>query len=99
MIIIFHLLGLVAAYFIDMPKIKKHLFIALVFLLSYTFSYLELPLALAVIYPFAISYYNVVVFTTLSKEANIKKLAFMMIFVGWIASGLGLGVALLGVVH
>lgn len=98
-IIFFHLLGLVAAYFIDMPKIKKHLFIALVFLLSYTFSYLELPLALAVIYPFAISYYNVVVFTTLSKEANIKKLAFMMIFVGWIASGLGLGVALLGVVH
>jgi hypothetical protein len=98
-IIAFHLLGLIGAYFINMSKIKKHIFIALMFALSYMFSYLEEPLLLAVIYPFTISYYNVVVFTTLSKEMSVRKLAFMMIFVGWIASGLGLGVALLGVMH
>jgi hypothetical protein len=30
---------------------------------------------------------------------SVRKLAFMMIFVGWIASGLGLGVALIGAAH
>lgn len=98
-IIVFHLLGLVAAYFINISKTKKHIFIALIFASSYTLSYLELPLLLAMLYPFTISYYNVVVFTTLSKEANITKLAFMMIFVGWMASGLGLAVALSRALH
>lgn len=98
-IIAFHLLGLVGAYFINMSIIKKHLLIASLFAISYSLSYLEEPLFLAVFYPFVISYYNVVVFTTLSKEMKIKKLAFMMVFVGWIASGLGLGVALLGLMH
>jgi len=98
-IIVFHLLGLIGAYFINISKTKKHILIALIFALSYSLSYLEQPLLLAMIYPFTISYYNVVVFTTLSKEMSVRKLAFMMIFVGWIASGLGLGVALLGVAH
>ncbi|TKI68615.1 hypothetical protein FCU45_09320 [Sulfurimonas crateris] len=98
-IIAFHLLGLIGAYCIKMSTIKKHIFIASIFALSYTLSYLEEPLLLAIIYPFAISYYNVVVFTTLSKEARISKLAFMMIFVGWMASGLGLAVALSGALH
>lgn len=98
-IITFHLLGLVAAYFIDMSKQKKHIFIALIFMGSYLFSYFELPFALAMLYPFTISYYNVVVFTTLSKEMSISKLAFMMIFVGWIASGLGLAIALSKFLH
>lgn len=98
-IIAFHLLGLVAAYYLEMSKIKKHIFIAFIFMGSYMLSYSEWTLALAMLYPFTISYYNVVVFTTLSKESSIYKLAFMMIFVGWIASGLGLAVALLEVIH
>lgn len=98
-IIAFHLLGLVGAYCIKISKTKKHIFIASIFALSYALSYLEEPLLLAMIYPFAISYYNVVVFTTLSKESSISKLAFMMVFVGWIASGLGLAVALSGALH
>lgn len=98
-IIVFHLLGLVGAYFIKISITQKHIFIASVFVLSYALSYLEEPLLLAMFYPFVISYYNVVVFTTLSKEASITKLAFMMVFVGWMASGLGLAVALSGILH
>lgn len=98
-IITFHLLGLVGAYFIKIPITQKHILIAMIFVLSYTLSYLEQPLLLAMIYPFTISYYNVVVFTTLSKEASISKLALMMIFVGWAASGLGLAVAISIVLH
>jgi hypothetical protein len=98
-IIAFHLLGLVGAYCIKISKTKKHILIALIFIISYALSYLEEPLVLAMVYPFVISYYNVVVFTTLSKESSISKLAFMMVFVGWMASGLGLAVALSGSLH
>ena len=98
-IMLFHLLGLVGAYFIKISITQKHIFIASVFVLSYALSYLEEPLLLAMIYPFVISYYNVVVFTTLSREMSIRKLAFMMVFVGWMASGLGLAVALSGSLH
>lgn len=98
-IICFHLLGLIAAYFIAISERKKHLFILLLFMLSYLMSYFELTLVLAIIYPFTISYYNVVVFTALSQEMSVSKLAFMMIFVGWIASGLGLAIALSKVLH
>jgi len=57
------------------------------------------PLLLAIVYPVTISYYNVIVFTALSKEMNLSKLAFMMVFIGWIASGLGLALALSKVLH
>ncbi len=94
-IIIFHLIGLVAAYFAKTLKISQHLFIALLFVGSYSFAYFEWTYALAILYPFTISYYNVIVFTTLSKETSLSKLAFLMIFIAWIASGLGLAIALL----
>ena len=93
-IIIFHLMGLLASYFIRIPKANQHLLIAILFVGSYTFFYFEMPMALAIIYPFTISYYNVVVFTALTEEMSLSKLSFMMIFVGWIASGLGLALAL-----
>ena len=98
-IIVFHLLGLVAAYFIKASKPKKHLFIALLFFGSYALSYLEASFMLAMLYPFTISYYNVVVFTVLSKEVRLAKLSFMMVFVGWIASGAGLALALSRLLH
>jgi len=98
-IILFHLIGLVVAYYIRVEVKKHHAFIALLFIGSYTFSYLEMPLALSILYPFTISYYNVIVFTALSKEESLLKLSFMMIFVGWIASGLGLLLALTKLLH
>jgi hypothetical protein len=98
-IILFHLLGLLGAFFIRIKEYKQHLFIALLFAGSYALSYAELPLALAMLYPFTISYYNVIVFITLSKESDLKKLAFVMLLVGWIASGLGLAIALSRLLH
>ena len=98
-IILFHLLGLIAAFYMKLQDKKQHFFIALLFLGSYTFSYLEMPLALAIVYPFTISYYNVIVFKALSREESLYKLSIVMIFVGWIASGLGLGLALSKILH
>ena len=94
LIIIFHLMGLLGAYFIHISKVKQHILIALLFTGSYTLSYFGLPLALAILYPFTISYYNVIVFRVLSEETNLLRLSFVMVFVGWIASGLGLVLAL-----
>lgn len=99
MIIFFHLIGLVVAYFIKISTLKQHIVIAIIFTGSYILSYMELPFLLAILYPFTISYYNVVVFTTLSQEVKLSQLAFIMVFVGWIASGLGLGFALSGLLH
>jgi hypothetical protein len=99
LIMIFHLSGLVAAYYVKISNIKQHFFILALFSSSYLFSYIEMPILLSIVYPFTISYYNVVVFTTLSKESDLSKLAFMMIFVGWIASGLGLAVAISRILH
>lgn len=99
LIIVFHLLGLIAAYYIRIEDKKQHWLIALLFVGSYLFSYLEMPLALAIVYPFTISYYNVIVFAALSRESSLYKLSIMMIFVGWIASGLGLGLALSKILH
>lgn len=98
-IIIFHIAGLAVAYFVHISKIKQHILIALLFTMSYTLSYNTLPFLLAIIYPFTISYYNVIIFRVLSEEMSLSKLAFMMIFVGWTASGLGLAIALSRILH
>ena len=98
-IITFHIIGLITACFINMSKIKQQLFIVLIFFGSYTFAYFGWIYALVMLYPFTISYYNVVIFTTLSQEMSLSKLAFIMIFVGWIASGLGLALALSNVLY
>ncbi len=98
-ITLFHLLGLIAAFMIKVDEMKQHLIIALLFTGSYSLSYLEWPTALAMIYPFTISYYGVIVFVTLSKENSLQKLSFLMVFIGWIASGLGLAIALSKILH
>ncbi|MDQ1263601.1 MAG: hypothetical protein QG559_602 [Campylobacterota bacterium] len=98
-IMFFHIVGLLVAYFIDMSRKKQHILIALLFAASYSVSYFVLPLLLAVVYPFTISYYNVVIFRVLSLEMHLSRLSFMMVFVGWIASGAGLALALFGILH
>jgi len=99
-ITLFHLLGLLGAFFmIRVDEFKQHLIIALLFTCSYSLSYLEWPTALAILYPFTISYYGVIVFVTLSKESSLQKLSCLMVFIGWIASGLGLALALSKILH
>lgn len=98
-ITLFHLLGLLGAFMIRVGERKQHLIIALLFAGSYSLSYLQWPTALAMLYPFTISYYGVVVFVALSKVSSLKKLSCLMIFIGWIASGLGLAIALSKILH
>ena len=94
-IMLFHIVGLVAIYFTKSLKISQHFLIAFLFAGSYIFAYFELSYVLAILYPFTISYYNIIVFRTLSKERSLSRLAFLMIFIGWVASGLGLALAIL----
>jgi beta-carotene 15,15'-dioxygenase len=98
-ITLFHLLGLLGAYLIRVNEMKQHLIIAMLFIFSYGLSYLEWATGLAMLYPFTISYYGVIVFVTLSKVSSLQKLSCLMVFIGWIASGLGLAIALSKVLH
>jgi len=98
-IISFHLLGLLVAHNLKLAIKTQHKIIALLFFLSYSISYLEWGFLLAIFYPFTISYYNIIVFTTLSKEMSLSRLSFIMIFVGWLASGFGLAIALSRLLH
>ena len=92
-IAIFHIIGLVAALFIKIEKNQKELLIVLLFALSYLFYFLQEGLVLSIIYPFVISFYNIVILQTLLKK-DLKSLAINMVFIGWIASGAGLFTAL-----
>ncbi|AXX93694.1 hypothetical protein CPU12_08145 [Malaciobacter molluscorum LMG 25693] len=92
-IAIFHIIGVVCAFYFKMERVQKELFIITLFALSYLFFFLHEPLILSIIYPFVISFYNVVILQTIVKK-DLKTLGIYMIFIGWIASGGGLFVAL-----
>ncbi|WP_320035534.1 hypothetical protein [Halarcobacter sp.] len=92
-IIVFHIIGVIAALKLNIQRMENELFIMILFALSYLFYFLQEPLALSVIYPFVISYYNVNILRSLVKKP-LKKIALYMVFIGWIASGMGLFIAL-----
>lgn len=92
-IVLFHILGVVAALKFKIQKLEKELLIVILFALSYLFYFLREPTLLSIFYPFVISFYNVTILQSLLKK-GLKKLAFYMVFIGWIASGAGLFVAL-----
>ncbi|PKN14492.1 MAG: hypothetical protein CVU67_05380, partial [Deltaproteobacteria bacterium HGW-Deltaproteobacteria-24] len=69
------------------------LLIVILFSLSYLFYFIQEAFILSLIYPFVISFYNVVILQTLLQK-ELKTLSVYMIFIGWIASGGGLFVAL-----
>jgi hypothetical protein len=74
--------------------VQKEFFILTLFALSYLLFFLQEALLLSIVYPFVISYYNVVILQNLTKVKDFKMIAVSMIFIGWIASGTGLLVAL-----
>jgi beta-carotene 15,15'-dioxygenase len=92
-IALFHILGVVCALYFKIEKNQKELFIMLLFALSYLFYFVHEALILSILYPFVISFYNVVILQTLIKK-DLKILSMSMIFIGWVASGSGLFVAL-----
>ena len=92
-IALFHIIGVIAALKYKMGKNQKELFIIILFALSYLFYFLQESLILSVIYPFVISYYNVAILQTIMRK-GLKVISIYMIFIGWMASGAGLFVAL-----
>ncbi|XPV68633.1 MAG: hypothetical protein ACNI25_15195 [Halarcobacter sp.] len=92
-IALFHIIGVFSALRWQMQKNQKELFIIMLFALSYLFYFLQEAFILSLVYPFVISYYNVVILQTLIKK-DLKTISIYMIFIGWLASGAGLFTAL-----
>ena len=92
-IALFHVVGVFCALFFKIEQNQKGLFILTLFALSYLFYFLREGFILSIIYPFVISFYNVVILHTISKQ-DFKTITLYMIAIGWIASGAGLFVAI-----
>ncbi|MGJ0320667.1 hypothetical protein [Aliarcobacter cryaerophilus] len=92
-IALFHVIGLVCALYFKIDKNQNELFILILFSLSYLLYFLREGFILSMIYPFVISYYNVVILQSI-KNKDFRTISLFMIFIGWMASGSGLFVAL-----
>ena len=92
-IALFHVVGVFSALYFKIDKNQKSLLIISLFALSYLFYFLREGFILSIIYPIVISYYNVVILQTIIKK-DFRTITFYMIFIGWMASGAGLFVAL-----
>ncbi|WP_263832607.1 hypothetical protein [Sulfurospirillum oryzae] len=96
-ILVFHLVGMAAAYLLrDTFKEHHHFIIALLFALSYMLYAAREAILLSMVYPFVISYYNFIIMKRLSSLGNLRVLGMIMVFTGWIAGGGGLMSALFG---
>ena len=93
-IILAHLIGVYGAYHFGDELIKQIPVVLTLFVLSYLLYWLEFPLALAIVYPVVISYYNVLLFHKLMQLRNIRITALAMIGVGWIATSAANAIAL-----
>lgn len=92
-IALFHVIGLFCALYFKIEKNQKELLILTLFALSYLFYFLREGSILSMVYPFVISYYNVLILQSIRK-LDFKTISFYMIFIGWMASGAGLFIAL-----
>jgi len=93
-IVLFHILGVIAGVFLKFGQIQRSITILMLFALSYLFYFIKEPYLLSIAYPFVISFYNVAILQSLVMQKNLKKIGIFMIFIGWVASGAGLVVAL-----
>jgi hypothetical protein len=94
LIVLFHSLGLFTAYAVRNRFKYHHSTIALLFVTSYALLFFGQNMLLAMIYPFVISYYNFFLLRLLVSIRSLQLLGVCMLGAGWIASGLGLMVAL-----
>lgn len=94
LIIVSHLSGVFLAYRYGNELMRQTRIIWVLFALSYLFYWLEEAIALAVIYPIVISYYNVLLFQALIRLADIRLIGLSMIGVGWVATSAANAVAL-----
>jgi len=94
LIIVSHLAGVFLAYRTRGALLSRTRIIWVLFMISYLFYWLKIPVALAVIYPIVISYYNVLLFQSLIRIGDIRTIALSMVGVGWIAASVANAVAL-----
>ena len=94
LIVLFHSLGLFTAYAVRNRFKYHHSTIALLFVTSYALLFFGQNMLLAMVYPFVISYYNFFLLRLLVSIRSLQLLGVCMLGAGWIASGLGLMVAL-----
>lgn len=94
LIILSHLAGVYLAYRYGENFTSQGWIVWALFVLSYALYHFHYPLALAVIYPVVISYYNVLLFRTLIEMRNIRLIGISMVGVGWIAASAANAVAL-----
>jgi len=99
LIVGFHLLGLAVAYATRDRHDFHHCVIALMFSASYGAYFFGELRCLAIIYPFTISYYTFFLMRALLGVSQLRTLGMYMVFAGWLASGIGLGVALAGFIE
>jgi len=97
-IMVFHILGVIGGVVLRFDYYQKAFFILVLFATSYFFYFLREPLILSMVYPFVISYYNITILQSLYKIKSFKTLGIYMIFIGWVASGLGLFVAYIQII-
>jgi hypothetical protein len=93
-IISFHLIGIIFGIFSKSNQHQTSVSILVLFALSYLFYFLHEAWLLSLVYPLVISYYNVAILQHLVGNLDLKSIGIYMIFIGWVASGAGLLVAL-----
>lgn len=93
-IILSHLTGVFLAYRFGTHFMKQTPVIFGLFAGSYGLYLLEEPIALAIVYPIAISYYNVLLFWRLIQVGSIRSIGLAMIGIGWIATSAANAIAL-----
>lgn len=94
LIIASHLAGVYLAYRYKESLVRQGWRVWMLFILSYALYYVDQPLGLAIVYPVAISYYNVLLFRTLVEMRDVRLIALAMVGVGWIAASAANAVAL-----
>jgi beta-carotene 15,15'-dioxygenase len=94
LIIFFHLLGVYTAYHFGDELLRQIPMVLGLFIVSYLLYWLEMALVLAMVYPFVISYYNVLLFHKLMQIRNIRVTALSMIGIGWVATSSANAIAL-----
>jgi hypothetical protein len=94
-IVFFHTAGLAAAYALRNRIHIHHSLVTLLFAATLASFFRGNATALAVLYPFSISYYNFLLLRTLVRIGDLRTLGIAMLLVGWLPSGGGLCVAIL----
>jgi hypothetical protein len=95
-IITFHIAGVLFGILYKARKEFKEFLVAILFTVSYLLYIDGNALALSMVYPFVISFYNVLILQSLVQLKSLRTIGISMIVIGWGASGSGLFVALYG---